>query len=223
MIQPSPSHSKYHSRMQRPTVTQDCNQDPSHPGDSSKKSFSSISTASKQSSVPRKIFCHVNSAKGKHCQISSGGFFVLKHKLWRFLHLKAQALEVSDDQVITQAIKELHAGYLHSYLVREHLKTLEESYDNFQKFSRSEVLHFRKLDQQSKVPKGSEGSRPTKYNKSRGSIMNFDTSQKQIHSISSDRCGPPENWEKNLDLRSRKVERGLSTLKEIIKTPEVVT
>jgi hypothetical protein len=35
----------------------------------------------------------------------------------RFLHLKAQAPEVSDEQVITQAIKALRVGQLHSYLV----------------------------------------------------------------------------------------------------------
>jgi hypothetical protein len=81
---------------------------------------------------------------------------------WRFLHLKAQAPEDSDEQVITQAIKALHADHLHSHLVREHPKTLEELYDNFQKFSRSEVLHFRKLEQQRKVPKESENPRPAK-------------------------------------------------------------
>jgi hypothetical protein len=37
----------------------------------------------------------------------------------RFLQLKAQALEVSDDQVITVAIKALRAGPLHNHLVRE--------------------------------------------------------------------------------------------------------
>jgi hypothetical protein len=36
----------------------------------------------------------------------------------RFLKLKAQALKVSDDQVIAQAIKALCAGLLHSHLVR---------------------------------------------------------------------------------------------------------
>jgi hypothetical protein len=51
-------------------------------------------------------------------------------------------MEVSDEQVIMQAIKVLRACQLHSHLVRERLKTLEELYDNFQKFSRSEVLHF---------------------------------------------------------------------------------
>jgi uncharacterized protein (DUF488 family) len=45
--------------------------------------------------------------------------------IWRFLCLKVQALEVSDEQVITQAIKTVCAGQLHSYLVRQHPKTLE--------------------------------------------------------------------------------------------------
>jgi hypothetical protein len=55
-------------------------------------------------------------------------------------------------------------------MVRERLKTLEELYDNFQNFNRSKVLHFHKLDQQRKVPKENEGSRPTKYSKSRESV-----------------------------------------------------
>jgi hypothetical protein len=37
----------------------------------------------------------------------------------RFLQLKDQAPEVSDDQVIAQAIKAVCAGLLHSHLVRE--------------------------------------------------------------------------------------------------------
>jgi hypothetical protein len=63
----------------------------------------------------------------------------------RFLQLKAQAPEVSDEQVVVQAIKELRAGPLHSHLVRERLKTVSELYDQFVKFSKSEIQHFRKL------------------------------------------------------------------------------
>jgi hypothetical protein len=111
----------------------------------------------------------------------------------RFLRLKAQVLEVSDEQVIMQAIKALCAGQIHSYLVRECPRILEELYDNFRKFNRSEVLHFRKLDQQRKVPKDNEASRPTKYSKSRDSSMSFDNAHKQIHYIDSDGRGLPEN------------------------------
>jgi hypothetical protein len=65
----------------------------------------------------------------------------------RFLQLKAQALEVFDDQVITQAIKALHTGPLHNHLVRERPKIVAKLYNEFTKFSKSDVLHFRKLEQ----------------------------------------------------------------------------
>jgi hypothetical protein len=44
----------------------------------------------------------------------------------RFLHLKAQAPEVSDEQ----AIKALRIGQLHSHLVWDRPRTLEELFDN---------------------------------------------------------------------------------------------
>jgi hypothetical protein len=69
-------------------------------------------------------------------------------------------------------------------------------YDNFHRFNRSEVLHFHKLDQQRKVHKENEVSRPTKYNKIRESTMSFDNAHKKIHNIDSDGCRQLENWEK---------------------------
>jgi hypothetical protein len=63
-----------------------------------------------------------------------------------FLQLKAQAPEVSDDQVIAQAIKALRVGPLHSHLVTELSKIVPEFYEQFTKFSKSEVQHFRKLE-----------------------------------------------------------------------------
>jgi hypothetical protein len=118
--------------------------------------------------------------------------------LRRFLHLKAQTLEVSYEQAIMQAIKELCIGQLHSHLVRECLRTQEELYDNFQNFSRVEVLHFRNLGQQRKLTNESECSWPNKYIKNRESTTSFDPSHKQVHDIDLDGCGPTENWEKNL-------------------------
>jgi hypothetical protein len=78
----------------------------------------------------------------------------------RFLQLKAQAPEVSDEQVIAQDIKALRAGSLHSLLVREWPKTVPELYDQFAKFSKSEIQHFRKLEQQWKMAKLDEAPRP---------------------------------------------------------------
>jgi hypothetical protein len=64
----------------------------------------------------------------------------------RFLQLKAQALKVSDDQVIAQAIKALCARPLHSNLVRERPKIVTEMCENFAKFNKLEVVHFQKLE-----------------------------------------------------------------------------
>jgi hypothetical protein len=61
--------------------------------------------------------------------------------------MKAQAPEIPDDQVIAQAIKALCAGPLHSHLVRKRPKTVTELYDQFAKFSKSEIQYFRKLEQ----------------------------------------------------------------------------
>jgi hypothetical protein len=66
------------------------------------------------------------------------------------------------------------------------------------------VLHFCKLCQQRKTLNENEGSRPAKYSKSRESTSSFDTTHKQVHSIDSDGCGPPENWEK--DFRPPRLE-----------------
>jgi hypothetical protein len=111
----------------------------------------------------------------------------------RFLRLKVQAPEVSNEQ----AIKAWHADQLHSHLVREYPRTLEELYEEFRKFSRAEVLLFHKLGQQRKSANENENSRLFKYSKSKEGTSSFDTSHRQVHSIDSDGCGPPENWEKN--------------------------
>jgi hypothetical protein len=50
----------------------------------------------------------------------------LPYFYWRFLQLKAEALKVSDDQVIAQAIKALCVRPLHNHLVRERLRTVVE-------------------------------------------------------------------------------------------------
>jgi hypothetical protein len=47
----------------------------------------------------------------------------------RFLQLKAQAPEVSDEQVIAHVIKAFRVGPLHSHLVRERPNTVSELYD----------------------------------------------------------------------------------------------
>jgi hypothetical protein len=97
---------------------------------------------------------------------------------------------VLDDQVITQAIKALRAGPLHNHLVREWPKIVPELYEQFTKFSKLEVQHFRKLEQQRKVAKLDEAPRPHYSDNQR----NY---PKPVHSIDSDGYRPPENWKKN--------------------------
>jgi hypothetical protein len=77
-----------------------------------------------------------------------------------------------------------------SHLVRERPKTMPELYEQFTKFSKSEIQHFRKLEQQRKISKPDEAPRH-RHNKSQRSYP------KPVHNIDSDGCGPPENWEKN--------------------------
>jgi hypothetical protein len=104
----------------------------------------------------------------------------------RLLELKAQAPEVSDGQVIAQAIKAIRAGPLHSHLVREQPKIVLELNEQFTKFSKSEVQHFCKLEQQRKVAKPDEAPRPRYSDNQR----NY---PKPIHNIDFDGCGPLEN------------------------------
>jgi hypothetical protein len=66
-------------------------------------------------------------------------------------------------------------------------------YEEFWKFSRSEVSHFHELDQQRKVTSENEGSRPFKYTRNKEGAASFDTTCKKVHSIDSDGCGSPEN------------------------------
>jgi hypothetical protein len=101
----------------------------------------------------------------------------------RFQQLKAQAPEVSDDQVIAQAIKALQAGTLHSHLVSERPKIVAELYKQFTEFSKSEVQYFRKLEQQRKTSKPDEAPRLPHYNDSQRSYP------KPVHNINSDDLG----------------------------------
>jgi hypothetical protein len=97
--------------------------------------------------------------------------------------MNAQALEVSDDQVIAQAIKALRVGLLHSHLVREQPKIVSELYEQFSKFSKSEIQHFCKLEQQRKISKPDEAPRPHHSESQR-------SCPKPMHNIDSDGCGP---------------------------------
>jgi hypothetical protein len=67
---------------------------------------------------------------------------------------------------------------------------VSELYEQFTKFSKSEVQRFLKLKQQRKTLEPDEVSR-SRYNNSQRSYP------KAVHTIDSDGYVPPENWEKN--------------------------
>jgi hypothetical protein len=161
--------------MLRQTGIPDARRDAFTLGNSSKKSSCSTFRVSKQSSIWKKIFYPAPKEKE-----------TLPNFYQRFLQLKAQAPKVSDEQVIAQAIKALRAGPLHNHLIREWPKTVLEPYEQFMKFSKSEIQHFGKLEKQRKVSKFDEALRP-RYNKNQQSYP------KLVHNIDSNGCGLLEN------------------------------
>jgi hypothetical protein len=124
----------------------------------------------------------------------------LQDSFRKVLRLEAQAPEVSDEQAIMQAMR---ADQLRSHLVRERPQTLKELYEEFQKFSRSEVSHFHMLDQQRKTTNENEASRPFKYSKGKEGATSFDTARKQVHSIDSEGSRPPRQETESIMYDSR--------------------
>jgi hypothetical protein len=87
-------------------------------------------------------------------------------------------------------------------LVIERPKVVVKLYKNFVKFSKSEVLHFWKIEQQRKALEHDEASRLVRYSESRM----HNSYPKHVNNIDSDGCEPLENWEKNFGpiLQERK-------------------
>jgi hypothetical protein len=63
---------------------------------------------------------------------------------------------------------------------------MEELYEEIQKFSRAEVLHFLKLGQQRNAASENKSSRPFKYRKTKEVASSFSVMHKQLHSIDID-------------------------------------
>jgi hypothetical protein len=78
--------------------------------------------------------------------------------------------------------------------------------EEFSKFSRAEVLHFRKPGQQRKAANENESSRPFRYSRGKEGTPNFDAPHKQVHSIDSDGRRPLENRDKNFRPPRQKSE-----------------
>jgi hypothetical protein len=141
--------------------------------------------------------------------------------LCKFLCLKAQAPEVSDEQGITQAFKVLCTSQLHSHLVRDCPKTLEGLYEEFWKFIKAEVLHFCKLGQQRKVATENKSWRPFEYSKGKDGTPNFDAPHKQAIASTRMDVDLHKIGTKISSLCGKKAREKHMTPGEIISKPEV--
>jgi hypothetical protein len=102
----------------------------------------------------------------------------------KFLTLKSQLPSVDDQIAIHYAISGLRAGVLYSHCIRDPPKNLQELYQLFEKYSRSEELHQRKVESQRK-PKDPPQSSRTWTRPLQSDSGRDGRSQKQVHNIAN--------------------------------------
>jgi hypothetical protein len=102
----------------------------------------------------------------------------------KFLTLKSQLPSVDDQIAIHYAISGLRAGVLYSHCIRDPPKNLQELYQLFEKYARSEELHQRKVKSQRK-PKDPLQSSQTWTRPSQSDSGRDSHSQQQVHNIAN--------------------------------------
>jgi hypothetical protein len=102
----------------------------------------------------------------------------------KFLTLKSQLPLVDDQIAIHYAISGLRAGVLYSHCIRDPPKNLQELYQLFEKYARSEELHQRKVESQRK-PKDPPQSSRTWTRPSQLDSGWDNRSQQQVHNIAN--------------------------------------
>jgi hypothetical protein len=111
-----------------------------------------------------------------------------RETLWeyyrKFLTLKSQLPSVDDQIAIHYAISGLRAGVLYSHCIRDPPRNLQELYQLFEKYAKSEELHQRKVESQRKPKDPPQSSctwtRPSQANSSRDG-----RTQQQVHNIAN--------------------------------------
>jgi hypothetical protein len=111
-----------------------------------------------------------------------------KETLWeyyrKFLTLKSQMPSVDDQIAIHYAVSGLRAGVLYSHCIRDPPKNLQELYQLFEKYARSEELHQCKVESQRK-PKDPLQSSQTWTRPSQSDSSRDSRSQQQVHNIAN--------------------------------------
>jgi hypothetical protein len=96
----------------------------------------------------------------------------------------SQLPSVDDQIAIHYAISGLRAGVLYSHCIRDSPKNLQELYQLFEKYARSEELHQRKVESQRK-PKNPPRSSQTWTRPSPSDSGRDGRSQQQVHNIAN--------------------------------------
>jgi hypothetical protein len=102
----------------------------------------------------------------------------------KFLTLKSQLPSVDDQIAIHYAISGLRASVLYSHCIRDPPKNLQELYQLFEKYARSEELHQRKVESQRK-PKDTPQSSRTWTRPSQPDSGRDGRNQQQVHNIAN--------------------------------------
>jgi hypothetical protein len=102
----------------------------------------------------------------------------------KFLTLKSQLPLVDDQIAIHYTISGLRAGVLYSHCIRDPPKNLQQLYQLFEKYARSEELHQRKVESQRK-PKDPLQSSRTWTRPSQSDSSRDNRSQQQVHNIAN--------------------------------------
>jgi hypothetical protein len=102
----------------------------------------------------------------------------------KFLTLKSQLPSVDDQIAIHYAISGLRTGVLFSHCIRDPPKNIQELYQLFEKYARSEELHQRKVESQRK-PKDPPQSSRTWTRPSQSDSGRDSRSQQQVHNIAN--------------------------------------
>jgi hypothetical protein len=102
----------------------------------------------------------------------------------KYLTLKSQLPSVDDQIAIHYAISGLRAGVLYSHCIRDSPKNLQELYQLFEKYARSEELHQRKVESQRK-PKDTPQSSRTWTRPSQADSGRDGHNQQQVHNIAN--------------------------------------
>jgi hypothetical protein len=100
----------------------------------------------------------------------------------KFLTLKSQLSSVDDQIAIHYAISGLRAGVLYNHCIRDPPKNLQELYQLFEKYAKSEELHQRKVESQRK-PKDAPQSSRTWTRTPQPDSGRDGRNQQQVHNI----------------------------------------